>query len=150
MPKLDVKSEEILRILQRNGRISNIELAERVALSPSACLRRVQELERRGVIKGYRAVVDREKLGNGFCAYVAVGLSDHTKKSQEAFERSMALAPQVRECHNVAGVYEYLLRVEVPDLASYKVFHTDILGTVPQVNSITSYVVMGSPKDERA
>ena len=149
MMDMDAKSREILRILQRDGRISNIELADRVALSPSACLRRVQELERSGVISRYRAVVDREKIGSGFVAYVAVGLSDHSKKSQEAFERAMTAAPQVRECHNVAGVYEYLLRVEVADLASYKNFHTDILGTVPKVNSITSYMVMGSPKDER-
>ena len=149
MMDVDTKSREILRILQRDGRISNIELADRVALSPSACLRRVQELERSGVISGYRAVVDREKIGSGFVAYVAVGLSDHSKKSQEAFEQAMTAAPQVRECHNVAGVYEYLLRVEVADLASYKNFHTDILGTVPKVNSITSYMVMGSPKDER-
>jgi DNA-binding Lrp family transcriptional regulator len=150
MPEIDLKSREILRILQADGRISNIDLAARVALSPSACLRRVQELERSGVISGYRAVVDREKLGSGFAAYVAVGLSDHSKKSQEAFEQAMAASPQVRECHNVAGVYEYLLRVEVADLASYKTFHTDILGTVPKVNSITSYMVMGSSKDERA
>lgn len=150
MSDIDGKSDEIVRILERDGRISNIDLAERVALSPSACLRRVQELERSGVIKGYRAVLDPDKMGNGFCAYVAVGLSEHTKKAQTAFERSMALAPQVRECHNVAGAYEYLLRVEVADLNSYKVFHTDILGVVPQVNSITSYVVMGSSKDERA
>jgi DNA-binding Lrp family transcriptional regulator len=150
MSELDGKSDEIVRILERDVRISNIDLAERVALSPSACLRRVQELERSGVIKGYRAVLDPDKMGNGFCAYVAVGLSEHTKKAQTAFERSMALAPQVRECHNVAGAYEYLLRVEVADLNSYKVFHTDILGVVPQVNSITSYVVMGSSKDERA
>ena len=149
MMDVDTKSREILRILQGDGRISNIELADRVALSPSACLRRVQELERSGVISGYRAVVDREKIGSGFVAYVAVGLSDHSKKSQEAFEQAMTAAPQVRECHNVAGVYEYLLRVEVADLASYKNFHTDILGTVPKVNSITSYMVMGSPKDER-
>jgi len=150
MTDIDEKSREILRHLQRDGRISNIDLAQRVALSPSACLRRVQELERSGVISSYRAVVNREMLGTGFTAYVAVGLSDHSKKSQEAFERAMQASPQVRECHNVAGVYEYLLRVEVADLASYKTFHTDILGTVPQVNSITSYVVMGSPKDERA
>ena len=150
MPEIDLKSREILRILQADGRISNIDLAARVALSPSACLRRVQELERSGVISGYRAVVDREKLGSGFAAYVAVGLSDHSKKSQEAFEQAMAASPQVRECHNVAGVYEYLLRVEVADLASYKTFHTDILGTVSKVNSITSYMVMGSSKDERA
>ncbi len=147
---IDIKSRQILRELERNGRISNLELADQVALSPSACLRRVQELERSGVIKGYRAVVDREKLGEGFSAYVAVGLSDHSKKSQEGFERAMEAALQVRECHNVAGVFEYLLRVEVADLAAYKVFHTDILGTVKHVNSITSYVVMGSSKDERA
>lgn len=62
----------------------------------------------------------------------------------------MARAPEGRECHNVTGTVEYLLRIEATDLAAYKVFHTDVLGTVPQVNSITSYVVMGSPKDERA
>jgi DNA-binding Lrp family transcriptional regulator len=62
----------------------------------------------------------------------------------------MAQSPQVRECHNVTGTVEYLLRVEVRDLAAYKHFHTEVLGTLPQVTSITSYVVMGSPKDERA
>ncbi|PIE16991.1 MAG: AsnC family transcriptional regulator [Rhodobacterales bacterium] len=149
MLDLDGKSREILRILQQDGRISNVELAARVALSPSACLRRVQELERSGVVSGYRAVVNRQKTGNGFTAYVTVGLSDHSKKSQQRFEHAMAAASEVRECHNIAGAYEYLLRVEVADLVSYKAFHTDILGTVPNVNSITSYMVMGSPKDER-
>ena len=134
----------------RDGRMSNIDLADRVGLSPSACLRRVQDLERRGIITGYRAVLDKAKRGIGFTAYVAVGLSSHTKASQEAFERSMARAPEVVECHNVAGSFEYILRVEAEDLAAYKVFHTDVLGTVPQVSSITSYVVMGSPKDMRA
>ena len=62
----------------------------------------------------------------------------------------MARAPQVRECHNVTGTIEYLLRVEVEDLAAYKHFHTEVLGTLPQVSAITSYIVMGSPKDERA
>ncbi len=83
-------------------------------------------------------------------AYITVGLSDHSKASQEAFERSISRAPEVVECHNITGTMEYLLRVEVLDLASYKIFHTEVLGTLPQVNSITSYVVMGSPKDERA
>lgn len=141
---------EILRELSRDGRVSNVELAGRVGLSPSACLRRVQDLERRGVIRGYRAVLDRAALGSGFTAFIGVGLSVHTKEAQEAFERSVARAPEVRECHNVTGAIEYLLRIEVPDLAAYKVFHTDVLGTLPQVNSLTTYVVMGSPKDERA
>jgi DNA-binding Lrp family transcriptional regulator len=150
MVKLDAINNRLLHELTGDGRISNAELAERVGLSPSACLRRVQELERSGVIKGYRAVLDRAALGSGFTAYIAVGLSDHTKVSQEAFERSITVSPEVRECHNITGVFEYLLRVEVADLTAYKVFHTDVLGTLPQVNSISTYVVMDSPKDERA
>ena len=150
MVKLDAINNRLLHELTGDGRISNTELAERVGLSPSACLRRVQELERSGVIKGYRAVLDRAALGSGFTAYIAVGLSDHTKVAQEAFERSITVSPEVRECHNITGVFEYLLRVEVADLTAYKIFHTDVLGTLPQVNSITTYVVMGSAKDERA
>ena len=150
MIKLDAINNRILHTLTLDGRISNAELAERVGLSPSACLRRVQELERTGVVQGYRAVLDRTALGVGFVAYVTVGLSVHTKASQEAFERSISRAPEVRECHNITGAVEYLLRVEAEDLAAYKRFHTDILGVLPQVNSIISYVVMGSPKDERA
>ena len=119
-------------------------------LSPSACLRRVQELERRGIITGYRAVIDRAKLGVGFTAYITVGLHNHTKASQEAFERVISRAPEVRECHNITGSVEYLLRVEAADLADYKRFHTDVLGTLPQVNALTTYVVMSSPKDDRA
>ena len=147
---MDAIDERILRELGREGRLSNVELAERVGLSASACVRRVQELERQGVIRGYRAVVDRGRLGIGFTAYMAVGLSSHTKAAQEAFERAVARAPEVVECHNVTGAIEYLLRVEVTDLVDYKRFHTDVLGTLPQVSAITTYVVMGSPKDLRA
>lgn len=142
--------DKILRVLSCDGRISNVELAERVGLSQSACLRRVQELERRGVIRGYRAVLDPGLMGRGFTAYMTVGLSMHTKAAQEAFERALAEAPEVVECHNVTGTIEYLLRVEVADLAAYKRFHTDVLGTLPQVNAIITYVVMASPKDGRA
>lgn len=146
---IDEKSQEILRELSRDGRLPNTELAERVGLSPSACLRRVQELERRGVIKGYRAVLDPVAMGQGFLAYVTVGLSDHTKQAQEGFERSVALFEEVRECHNITGTVEYLLRIEAEDLVAYKRFHTDKLGTLPQVRQIVTHVVMGSPKDER-
>ena len=149
MTKIDEIDRKILRELQRNGRLSNLELAERVGLSASATSRRVTELERSGIISGYRAVLDPAKLGQGFTAYVTVGLSLHTKAAQEAFEQAMARAPQVRECHNVTGVFEYILRVETADLTTYKHFHTNVLGTLPQVNSITSYIVMESPKDER-
>ena len=149
MIKLDAVNNRILHELTADGRVSNAELAERVGLSASACLRRVQELERSGVIKGYRAVLDRAALGTGFTAFIAVGLSDHTKASQKAFEESIVTSPEVRECHNITGVFEYLLRVEAADLSAYKIFHTEVLGTLPQVNSITTYVVMESAKDER-
>jgi len=149
MTQIDDKDRQILRALARDGRISNLELAERVALSPSATLRRVQALEAAGVIAGYRAVLSPEKLGVGFVAFIAVGLSEHTKRAQEAFETAMRGAPEVRECHNITGAVEYLLRVEASDLRAYKRFHTDILGALPQVATITTYVVMGSPKDER-
>lgn len=150
MTTLDQIDEHILRELSKDGRMSNLALAEKVGLSPSACLRRVAALEKTGIITGYRAVLDRAALGTGFVAYITVGLNKHTKDSQLAFERAMALAPEVRECHNITGQVEYLLRVEAADLPSYKRFHTEVLGTVEQVHSITSYVVMGSPKDERA
>ena len=146
---LDEIDNRILRELERDGRLSNIALAERVHLSPSACLRRVQDLEKRDIIQGYRAIVDRKAVGGGFTVMVTVGLSRHLKTDQQQFERAMSLAAEGRECQNVAGQIEYLLRVEVSDLEAYKQFHTDILGTVPQVSSITSYIVMGSPKDER-
>lgn len=149
MAELDPLNAKILRELSRDGRLSNLELAERIGLSPSACLRRVQELERSGVITGYRAILDRGKIGIGFLAYVTVGLSKHTKAAQVDFERAMATAEQVRECHNVAGAFEYLLRVEVADLPAYKHFHAEVLGTQAQVNSITTYVVMETSKDER-
>lgn len=149
MTTLDDISAAILRELEADGRISNLMLAEKVGLSPSACLRRVQDLERRGVIQGYRARVDPAQTGRNYVVYVAVGLAEHTKTAQETFERAMKRAPEVSECHNVAGVFEYMLRVEVADLPAYKAFHTDTLGTVPHVRSITSYMVMGSPKDLR-
>ena len=150
MAAIDRINEQILQELSRDARLSNLALAERVGLSPSACLRRVQELERSGIIVGYRAVLDRAKLGTGFVAYIGVGLNDHSKRSKEAFERAMMRAPEVRECHNITGPIEYLLRVECADLPSYKAFHTDLLGALPQVNAITTYVVIGAPKDERA
>ncbi|WP_375258664.1 Lrp/AsnC family transcriptional regulator [Citreimonas sp.] len=150
MTDMDEIDARILRVLSRDGRISNLALAERVGLSPSACLRRVAALEKSGVITGYRAVLSPEKTGIGFVAYVTVGLGQHTKAAQQAFERAMEAAPQVRECHNITGAVEYLLRVEAESLAAYKHFHTDILGALPQVNTLQTFVVMGSPKDARA
>ena len=145
----DPINDRILRTLRGDGRISNQDLAQKVGLSPSACLRRVQDLEKRGVIQGYRAQLNPEATGRAYVVYVSVGLSDHSKTAQEGFERAMECAQEVSECHNIAGAFEYLLRVETADLAAYKRFHTDHLGTVPHVRSITSYMVMGSPKNTR-
>ena len=150
MIELDDFDRKILRVLATDGRISNLDLAARIGLSASACLRRVQALEKAGAIRGYRAVLDPKILGGGFLAYVLVGLSRHTRAEQRAFEAAIANAPQVRECHNVTGAFEYLLRIEAADLAAYKHFHTEVLGALPQVTTITSYIVMESPKDERA
>ena len=149
MTKTDRINANILRALSQDGRISNLQLAEQVGLSPSACLRRVQELERTGVIKGYRARLDPAQTGRAYVVYVAVGLAEHTKAAQTGFEQAMARAEEVTDSHNVAGAFEYMLRVEVADLPAYKAFHTEILGTVPHVRSITSYMVMGTPKDMR-
>ena len=150
MLDLDTKSINILHALSEDGRISNVELAKKVGLSPSACLRRVQDLEASGIISGYRAVLNPGKLGRGFIAYVTVGMSDHSMRSQQGFEKAVAKAEEVRECHNITGTFEYLLRVEVADIAAYKSFHAKVLGSLAQVSSITTYVVIESPKDERA
>ena len=149
MTEIDAINHKILQALERDGRISNTALAMQVGLSPSACLRRVQDLER-GYILGYRAVLNRARLGSAVTVFVMVGLSGHLKKDAKAFERAMALAPEVRECHNITGSVEYLLRVEVSDLEAYKAFHSDTLGTLAQVARITSHISLGSPKDLRA
>ncbi|ASP40488.1 AsnC family transcriptional regulator [Bacterioplanes sanyensis] len=146
---MDKFSERILQELQADGRISNVELAGRVGLSPSATLRRVQDLEHKKVIKGYRAVLDKTQLDVGFVAYVTIGLNSHTKQSQLSFEQHVQFANEVVECHNITGMNEYLLRVETKDLVAYKRFHADVLGECAVVQSITTMVVMGSPKDER-
>jgi len=149
MTSVDPINLSILSALETDGRISNIDLARRVGLSASACLRRVQDLERSGIIKGYRAVLDHGKMGTEFTAFVMVGLSKHLSKDARAFERSMEACPQVRECHNIKGGVEYLLRVEVPSLTAFKDFHANTLGTLEQVSSITSHICLGSPKDKR-
>ena len=146
---MDRIDSRILHELERDGRISNAALASAVGLSPSACLRRVQELERIGLIKGYRAVLDRSRLGGAITIFVMVGLNAHLSKDARSFEAAMAGADEVRECHNITGSVEYLLRVEVADLEAYKTFHADTLGVLPQVASITSHISLGSSKDLR-
>jgi DNA-binding Lrp family transcriptional regulator len=149
MFKKDRYNDRILQELSLNGRIPNSELAEKIGLSPSACLRRVQELESSGLIKGYRAILNSELMGNSFIAYVGIGLNEHSLESQLAFEQAIKLAKEVKECHNVTGAFEYLLRIETRDIKSFKLFHADVLGVISQVSTITTHVVMDSPKDDR-
>jgi len=149
MVEIDDINNRILSVLEHEGRISNLDLSERVGLSPSACLRRVQELERIGIIKGYRAVIDRAATGSAITIFVTIGLAGQLKKHAQSFERAMESSPYVKECHNITGVVEYLLRVEVADLATYKDFHANVLGTLSQVSQITSHICLGSPKDVR-
>lgn len=146
---MDKFDEIILQELKRSGKIANVELAEKVGLSASATLRRMQDLERKGIIKGYRVLLDSVQLGVGFVAYVSIGLSSHSKKAQHAFEEHVRFVDEVVECHNITGANEYLLRIETQDLASYKRIHADVLGECEYVKSITTMVVMDSPKDER-
>ncbi|AZL87063.1 Lrp/AsnC family transcriptional regulator [Aliivibrio salmonicida] len=146
---MDRFDERILQELKLNGRLTNVELSERIGLSPSATLRRVQELERSNTIQGYRAVLNPNKCGIGFIAYVTIGLSNHSKKSQKEFEAQIMDSKEVVECHNITGSNEYLLRVETESLQSYKHFHSNVLGEISQVNAIGTLVVMDTPKDER-
>ena len=89
-------------------------------------------------------------MGRSFIAYIAVGLANHSKSSQLGFARATSLAPQVREYHNITGTIEYMLRIEVRDIAAYKLFHTETLGMVANFNTIISYIVLESQQNERA
>jgi len=146
---MDRFDERILQELKMNGRLTNVELSDRIGLSPSATLRRVQELEKSNTIQGYRAVLNPAKCGVGFIAYVTIGLSNHSKQSQKGFEMQIMDSKEVVECHNITGANEYLLRVETESLSSYKQFHSNVLGEISQVNAISTLVVMDTPKDER-
>ena len=114
-----------------------------------AALTRFSTVCNTGVITGYRATLDRTALGMDFTAYIAACCATHTKVAQQAFERAVQTTPEVRECHNVTGTVEYLLRIETLDLRAPKLFHTEVLGTLEHVRSITSYIGLDSPKDER-
>ena len=125
MAKIDAINQKILQELGRNARLSNLDLADRVGLSPSACLRRVQELERSKVITGYRVTTDRAKMGIGFVAYMTVGLSVHTKASQEAFESSISRATEVVEDHPVGVLLHCDAAEEDPRCQNGRADHRD-------------------------
>src|ERR1700754_2994763 len=139
---MDEVDRSILAVLERHGRINNAELAARVGLSPSPCLRRVRRLEESGVIRGYRAVIDPAAIGRSLRVFAGVRLMRHTRADVVAFERAVIGLSEVIHTHHVTGNYDYLLQIEVADLPAYEDFHANRLATLPGVAAITSYVTM--------
>jgi Lrp/AsnC family leucine-responsive transcriptional regulator len=152
MPKaiLDATDRRILAELQADGRLSNQELAERVALSPSPCLRRVRALERAGVIRRYAAVLDPLQVGLGLLAYVSVKLEKRGKMPVDQFTRAVESWPEVIECHSMTGDMDYLMRVHVEDLEHYSRFVMDKLLKQPGVIDIRTNFVLERVKETTA
>ena len=136
----------LLAQLQRAGRQTHAELAERVHLSPSACLRRVQRLEREGVITGYRAEVDPERLGLGLQAFVRVQLKSHDAERIDTFARQVNAWPEVVACHALTGDMDYLLHVVVAGLEDFSRFLLDQLLAQAEVADVNSSFVLRTVK----
>jgi len=143
---LDAIDCRIIAALQADGRLTNVELAERVGLSPSPCLRRVKRLEQEGYIEAYRAVLGRERLGLGLTVFVGVKTETHADARAEAFHDAIVAMPEIVACHMVAGEVDYLLEVVVPDLARYRRFLLDKLLSLPVVREVRSAIAIQSRK----
>jgi Lrp/AsnC family transcriptional regulator, leucine-responsive regulatory protein len=139
---MDELDHRILDVLRRNARISNRDLAATVNLSPSPCLRRVRRLEKSGVIRGYRADIREPESSQPLCVFVGVRVRHHAGEHVRRFVSEVIKLPEVVECHHVTGDLDYLLRVEVPDLAAYEEFHANKLADIPGIGTVTSYVAM--------
>ena len=146
-PALGKTDRKLLDLLQKDGRITNLELAERVALSPSACLRRVRALEEAGVIRGYVALLDPAKIGLGLLAFVTVKLEKRGRMPTDAFARACREWPEVAACHATTGDMDYLLRVHVGDLAHFSRFVMDSLLKHPGVIDVKSSFVLEQVKE---
>lgn len=148
MPKceLDAIDCRIVSELQADGRLSNIELAERIGLSPSPCLRRVKRLEREGLIEGYRASLQRSRVGLGFSVFLAVKINGHANKEASRFETAVVEMPEVIACHLVSGDADYLLEVVVPDLGDYQRFLVGKLLEIPIVQEVRSNIAIQTLK----
>ncbi len=147
--ELDAVDVAILSVLQSDGRITNAELAERVSLSASATLRRTRALEEAGVIRGYRADVDPPAIGRGFSVWVTARLGEGDPAAQQAYEAGLRELPAVTEAHHVTGDVDYLIRVDVADLAAYDHVIRNELASLPGQAHITSYVVTSTAIEPR-
>jgi Lrp/AsnC family leucine-responsive transcriptional regulator len=147
---LDRTDKRILEVLQKDGRIANNELAERVSLSPSPCLRRVRALEAAGVIREYAAILDPVCLGLGLLAFVSVKLKKEGKMPIEQFARAVESWPEVVACYATTGDMDYLLRVQVEDLEHYSRFMMDRLLKLPSVIDSRSSFALERVKETTA
>ena len=135
---LDPTDRRILTVLQREGRITNAELSERVNLSPSACHRRTQRLEEEGYIAGFVALLDPRKLGRNTTVFVEITLEGQAEELLDAFEREVAKIPDILECHLMAGSADYLLKMMVEDTEDFARIHRQFLSRLPGVRQMQS------------
>ena len=145
-PDLDRIARKILSILQEDGRIANLKLAEAVALSPTAVLARVQRLTRDGFILGYEARLNPLKLGAGMLVFVEVLLDRTTPNVFDQFKAAVQVHPEIMECHMVAGGFDYLLKTRSADMNAYRVFAGNVLWQLPGVRETRTYAVMEEVK----
>jgi Lrp/AsnC family leucine-responsive transcriptional regulator len=144
---LDRIDLRILDCLQKDGRISNLKLAESVALSPTAVLARVQRLTKDGYILGYEARLSPLKLGRGMMVFVEVLLDKTTPHVFEAFKAAVQVYPDILECHMVAGGFDYLLKTRMADMSAYRHFAGSVLWQLPGVRETRTYAVMEEVKN---
>ncbi len=146
---MDAVDRAILRHLQDDGRLSNVELAARVRLSPSPCLRRVRQLEQAAVIVGYHAAIDPGAVGRGFQVVVHADLTIKARGTIEAFEAQLCQLDEVLECHRMFGSPDYLIRVAVADQDAYEAFYMTKLADLPGVARLNSQFTMKTIKPGR-
>jgi Lrp/AsnC family leucine-responsive transcriptional regulator len=145
-PDLDRIDLKILRLLQTDGRLPNLKLAEAVGLSATAVLARTQRLQREGVIQGYEARLDPHKLGRGLLVFVEVLLDRTTPNVFEQFRAAVQVHDEILECHMVAGGFDYLLKTRMADMAAYRAFAGEVLWQMPGVRETRTYAVMEEVK----
>ena len=143
---IDRIDRKILAVLQEDGRISNLKLAEAVALSPTAVLARVQRLTREGYLLGYEARLNPARLGAAMMVFVEVLLDRTTPNVFEQFKAAVQVHPQIMECHMVAGGFDYLLKTRMADMAAYREFAGTVLWQLPGVRETRTYAVMEEVK----
>jgi Lrp/AsnC family transcriptional regulator, leucine-responsive regulatory protein len=138
MPKLDNFDVAILTALQQNGRAANVDVAEAVHLSPSPCLRRIRNLEDQGIIRGYRADIDRTKVGLGLTVFVEMKVGGHNRENANRFQEALAEIPEVISCFMISGGADFLAELVVEDLPAYEKVLSEKLLTLPSVTDIRS------------